>query len=77
MAFRADLTVSGKGIFVGPDPVVNKVILTGDSLNGSTVTNLSFSKKGLNNLGQIAFYAELADGTRGIFQAEESAHIGS
>ena len=77
VAFGADLAVSGKGIFVGPDPVVNKVIVTGDSLNGSTVTNLSFSKKGLNNLGQIAFYAELADGTRGIFQAEESAHIGS
>lgn len=48
----------------------DKVITTGDSLFGSTVTSIDFSRQGLNNLGQVAFYATLADGTSGIFRAD-------
>jgi hypothetical protein len=77
IAFGASLATGGSGIFTGADPVGNKVITTGDPLFNSTVTNLTFSKKGLNNLGQIAFYAELADGTKGIFLATESPDDGS
>jgi len=48
----------------------NKVIATGDSLFGSTVTNLSLSSKGLNNSNQLAFFALLADGTSVIGRAQ-------
>jgi hypothetical protein len=51
-----------QGIFTGPDLINDAVIRTGDILDGSPVTNLRFFREGLNNSGQIAFYAELADG---------------
>ena len=70
VAFTATLPQGEKGIFTGADPVADKVIATGDSLAGSTVTNLSFLRSGLNNNNQIAFSVELADGTQGIFRAE-------
>jgi hypothetical protein len=34
------------------------------------VTNLGFFREGLNDAGQVAFYASLADGTQGIFRAD-------
>jgi hypothetical protein len=43
----------GHGIFTGPDLVADKVIALGDSLFGSTVTNLFLSPDALNNSGQI------------------------
>ncbi len=73
VAFQATLDAEGVGIFTGPDPVTDKVIATGDTLFGSTVTSLSFARfdnKGLNNSGQLAFFAELEDGTSGIFRAD-------
>lgn len=73
VAFGATLDTGTKGIFIGADPVADKVITVGDSLFGSTITNLSFfGDKGLNDQGQIAFYATLADGTTGIFRADPS-----
>jgi hypothetical protein len=60
----------GFGIFTGPDPVGNKVISVGDSLFGSIVRNLGFFRDGLNNQGQIAFFASFADGTQGIYRAD-------
>jgi hypothetical protein len=50
--------------------VSDKVIGTGDNLFESTVTSISFGNHGLNNLGQLAFYAQLANGTSGIFRAD-------
>jgi hypothetical protein len=73
VAFQATLDAGGVGIFTGADPVTDKVIATGDTLFDSTVTSLSFarfSNKGLNNSSQLAFFAELADGTSGIFRAD-------
>jgi hypothetical protein len=73
VAFLASLDEGGSGIFTGPNPVTDKVIATGDSLFGSTVTSLGFnrfSSKGLNNAGQLAFFAQLADGSSGIFRAD-------
>ncbi|MGL4498847.1 MAG: PEP-CTERM sorting domain-containing protein, partial [Planktothrix sp.] len=73
VAFGATLDTGTKGIFIGADPFADKVITVGDSLFGSTITNLSFfGDKGLNDQGQIAFYATLADGTSGIFRADPS-----
>ncbi len=49
----------------------DKIIATGDSLFGSTVTALGgFSPRGLNNFDQVVFYSQLADGRTGIFRAE-------
>ena len=69
VAFGAGLDGGGTGIFVGPNPLADKVITTGDSLFGSTVTSLSLGSQALNNAGQVAFYAELSDGTQSVFVA--------
>ncbi|BAZ51565.1 hypothetical protein NIES4103_42220 [Nostoc sp. NIES-4103] len=65
--------VFADGIFTGSDPVADKVIGIGDSLLGGTVTNIFFSG-GLNNSGQISFYAEYIDDTgntiTGVFRAD-------
>jgi hypothetical protein len=49
------------GIFVGPDAVEDRVIETGDTLDGATVSSLSFCEEGLNDSGQVAFIAGLDD----------------
>lgn len=69
-AFVARLNSGQRGIYTGPDPERDKVLVTGDSLFGTEVTDLGFIHGlGLNDLGQIAFYARLRDGTEGIFLA--------
>jgi len=51
--------------------VSEQIIGIGDSLLGSTVKSVFFpSSKSLNNAGQLAFYAQLADGTKAIFRAD-------
>ena len=50
-----------RGIFVGPDPMNDRVIATGDTLDGSTVQNLIFCEEGLSDSGELAFVAQLAD----------------
>jgi hypothetical protein len=72
VAFLASLDEGGSGIFTGPNPVTDKVIATGDSLFNSTVTSFGFGfgSKGLNNAGQLTFFAQLADGSSGIFRAD-------
>jgi hypothetical protein len=54
------------GIFTGPDPVADKVLAVGDPLFNSTVTQLALWRDGLNDAGQIAFLATLADGRQVI-----------
>jgi hypothetical protein len=63
LAFFADLDAGGSGIFVGPKAVADRVIATGDTLDGSTVKNLTFCDEGLNDSGQLAFQATFADTT--------------
>jgi hypothetical protein len=70
VAFLAGLDAGGIGIFTGSNSLTNKVIGTGDTLFGSTVTSLGFFREGLNNPGQLAFFASLANGTTGIFRAD-------
>ena len=69
VAFVATLRAGGSGIFTGPDPLADKVIATGDPLLGSTVVRLGFFR-GLNDAGQIAFWATLANGSGGWFRAD-------
>ncbi|MBD2606894.1 hypothetical protein H6G81_20750 [Scytonema hofmannii FACHB-248] len=70
VAFKGVLKGGGLGIYTGVNPVTDKVIALGDSLFGSTVTDLYFSNRGLNDKNQFAFYAKLADGRTGVFRAD-------
>lgn len=73
VAFLADLDNGTTGIFTGSDSGFNEVIAVGDTLGGSTVTQLRISRNGLNDAGQIAFDAVLADGTQRVFRADPIA----
>jgi hypothetical protein len=76
VAFGASLDAGGYGIFTGADPITDKVITTGDTLFGSTVTGLTFSPKGFNDAGQIAFIASFGDDSRqGLFRADPEAQL--
>src|SRR5215203_1272411 len=60
VAFLANLDGSStSGIFVGPDPIADRVISTGDTLDGSTVQNITFCEEGLSDSGELAFVAQL------------------
>jgi len=65
VAYLADFDAGGSGLFVGQQ----KVIATGDELLDSTVTDLNFLNKGLND-DSLAFWAKLADGHSGVFRAD-------
>jgi hypothetical protein len=69
VAFTATLDSGVQGVFAGTDPVLDRVIATGDSLAGSTVTNLISCREALNNRGQVAFQAQLADGRTLVVRA--------
>jgi hypothetical protein len=49
------------GIFEGPRAIQDRVIVTGDKLDGATVRGLTFCEEGLNDARQLAFIADLAD----------------
>lgn len=76
VAFLASVIDSGNGlynfngIFTGASPINDKVIQAGDSLFGATVLDVGFSSFGLNNNGQIAFWAQLDDGRQVIARAD-------
>jgi hypothetical protein len=44
---------------VGPDTAKDRVISTGDKLDGGVVSNLSFCEEGLNDSRQLTFIAGL------------------
>lgn len=70
IAFLAFVGAPRYGLFIGPDPIADKVIERGDTLFGSTVTDVQFWNRGLNNNGQLAFYASLANGQQVIVRAD-------
>jgi hypothetical protein len=66
VAFSAELNHSNTyGFYLGPDPVADKVIQTGDPLFGSTVAGLS-GKPAFNDRGDLAFFYHLANDVEGI-----------
>ncbi len=77
VAFLAYLDTNGRrpGIFTGPDPARDRLIAAGDALFGSTVTSLGFGRPsyGLNDRGQVAFFAALADGRQVVVRADPHA----
>lgn len=70
VAFLAVLDDGGMGVFTGQDPLVSKIIATGDPLFGSTVVSLSLAAPSVGESGQLSFWAMLADGTQGIYRAD-------
>jgi hypothetical protein len=61
VAFVATLDDGTSGIFVGSDPIADRVITTGDTLDGSTVQNLTFCEEGLSDSGELAFVVQAED----------------
>ena len=61
VAFLATLEDGTTGIFVGPDPDKDRVIATGDTLDGARVTGLIFCEEGLSDSGELAFTATFED----------------
>jgi hypothetical protein len=62
VAFLAQLDdFSTSGIFTGPDSVQDRVIATGNILDGFTIANLVFCEEGLNDLNQLTFVATFED----------------
>ncbi len=65
-----------RGLFNGANPVLNRIVTEGDLLmvNGTptSVASLGFAEGGLNENGQVAFYAGFSDAnnTSAIFRAD-------
>jgi hypothetical protein len=71
VAWLGSLNTGELGIYTGPDPVSDKVIQTGDFLDGSIVDDLDFNHpRGMNDRGQLAFRAIFEDGRIGIYRAD-------
>jgi len=71
VVFSAVLDSGIIGLFAGPNPMTDAVIKQGDQLLGSRIVEGPvFSNRGLNDAGQIVFYARLEDGTEGIYRAD-------
>ena len=66
LAFEAVARGTGVGIFTGPDPIADKVIVHGDPLFGSTLMGPDMLWGALNDHGDIAFRYRLTDGRTGI-----------
>ncbi|WP_428306899.1 choice-of-anchor tandem repeat NxxGxxAF-containing protein [Lacipirellula sp.] len=65
IAFTGTLDNNVRGIYVGSDPVNDKVIEVGGSLFGSKVTEI-YNTPNINNRGDVIFYYQLANGTTGL-----------
>lgn len=70
VAFLGTTDTGVTGIFTGSDPTTDKVVAIGDELSGSTVQDLLITQNSLNNAGEVAFEAILADGREIIVRAE-------
>lgn len=70
VGFFASTDGGDVGLFTGGNPLTDSVILVGDALDGSTVASLGIGRFGLNDNGQVAFYAALNDGRVGIYRAD-------
>ena len=70
VAFRAGNSAS-EGLYTGrPGSINEKVISSGDPLDGSQFVSGLVWHESLNDGGQVAFFAFLADGRRGVYRAD-------
>jgi hypothetical protein len=72
--FTASLDAGGTGVFVGPDPVADKVIATGDTLDGATVLQASVAD--VNASGQILLWVTFEDGTVALYRTQHGGGDG-
>ena len=85
VAFLANLDTGVDGIFTAIGPNIQKVIGQGDGLFGSTIGhptlpflttgNIGFFRDGLNDSGQLTFWARLTDGREVIARATPAGAI--
>ena len=69
-AFFAVDQTGNEGIYLTSEPgTFERVVQAGNALAGSTVVRLVLSPEGINNFGELAFFAELADGREIIVTA--------
>jgi hypothetical protein len=66
IVFLGLLDAGGGGIFTGPNPATNKILVTGDTLFGSIITELGLSTSAINSSGQVPFSYTLANGISGV-----------
>lgn len=76
VAFLHRSAPSSQALYLGPDPVADKVIATGDALCGATVLGLSFHRYGLNDADEIALLAQLSDARSVVLRAEPTSGPG-
>ena len=71
VAFTATL-LSGvsTGLYTGPDPVADKVLEAGDTLDGKEISIITASRHCLNNRGQIVFWVLFTDDSMAIYRAD-------
>ena len=70
VAFRKT-SGGSNGIFLGrPGAPDRKLIDVGDPLHDSTIQSAFMWEEALNNVGQVAFVAQLANGRRGVYRAD-------
>ncbi len=67
VAFLAALNDGRDAIYIGSSSGLKEIVAVGDSLGGSTVTNLFVSHDALNDSDQLTFDATLASGTEQVF----------
>jgi Ca2+-binding RTX toxin-like protein len=70
VAFYGELDDGSAGIFVASEIGYEQIVAVGDELAGSTVAELVIVQEGINDSGQVAFQAKLADGNFAIFRAD-------
>jgi hypothetical protein len=72
VVYRKTLSAgAGSGIYIGRAGALDRpVIEQGQALDGSTVTDAFIWEESLNDEGQVAFWARLADGRHGIYRAD-------
>jgi hypothetical protein len=68
IAFTATPNGGSKGIYAGIDPLRDKVVAVGESLDNRVIADIGFAQR-LNDSGQLAFWAKFADGNQAIFLA--------
>jgi hypothetical protein len=66
--FMATLDTGGSGVFVGPDPVADRVIGSGDILDGATVSRASALD--VNSFGQILLAVSFEHGPTALYRTQ-------
>ncbi len=69
IAFSATLDDNREGLFDGPDPVADRVLVAGEMFDGGIIEGIVMDREGLNNRGELAFLVGFTDGRAAIYVA--------